>query len=374
MVSITLQGITKRFGKVVAVDNATFEVKDKEFFVLLGPSGGGKSTLLNIVAGLEKPDKGRVYFDGDDVTDVPPEKRNVAMVFQTYALYPHMNVFDNISTPLKVRKYPKEEIKRKVKEVAELLRIEHLLDRMPYELSGGERQRVALARAIIRNPNVFLLDEPLSNIDAKLRVYARAELVKLQKRLGVTTLYVTHDQAEAMSMADRIAVINQGRIIQIAEPEKLYTEPIDMFVGGFIGSPPMNFIDCNYREGSLELPNVFKISLPEGAKKVIEALGIQELILGVRPEHISISFDKTSPEDIQAEVYAIEYLGNETVVDLIISALGEERIIKARQPHRFVCELGKSLWIRFDKENLYFFDKKTQKNIITLYAEKTKKE
>jgi multiple sugar transport system ATP-binding protein len=368
MVSVVLDHVTKRFGKVVAANDLTFEVKDKEFFVLLGPSGGGKSTILNLVAGLERPDKGRIYFDDEDVTDLAPEKRNVAMVFQTYALYPHMKVFDNIATPLRVMKLPKEEIKRKVKEAAELLRIDHLLDRMPYEISGGERQRVALARAIVRNPKIFLLDEPLSNIDAKLRVYARAELFKLQRRLGVTTLYVTHDQAEAMSMGDRIAVINQGNLIQIASPEELYYKPIDTFVGGFVGSPPMNFIDAIYKNKCLIIKDRYKVTIPPDVAKTIEDLSLSEILLGARPEHISINFEKSDPEDIDAEIYAIEYLGNETIVDLYNKEIGEDKILKARIPWRFKDDVGRKVWMKFDKNNLYYFDAATQKNIFYQHA------
>ncbi len=368
MVSVVLDNVTKKFGKVIAANELTFEVKDKEFFVLLGPSGGGKSTILNLVAGLERPDKGRIYFDDEDVTFLAPEKRNVAMVFQTYALYPHMKVFDNIATPLKVMKIPKEEIKRKVKEAAELLRIDHLLERMPYEISGGERQRVALARAIVRNPRIFLLDEPLSNIDAKLRVYARAELFKLQRRLGVTTLYVTHDQAEAMSMGDRIAVINQGKLIQIATPEELYHMPIDTFVGGFVGSPPMNFIDAVYKDKKLVIAGRYVITIPQNVMKIIEDLSLNEILLGARPEHVSINFDKTDPEDIEAEIYAIEYLGNETIVDLYNKDLGEDKIIKARIPWRFKDDVGRKVWMKFDKNNLYYFDAATQTNIFHLSA------
>ncbi|MEM2465519.1 MAG: ABC transporter ATP-binding protein [Candidatus Bathyarchaeia archaeon] len=369
MVSVVLDHVTKRFGKVLAANDLCFEVKDKEFFVLLGPSGGGKSTILNLVAGLEKPDKGKIYFDDDDVTYLPPEKRNVAMVFQTYALYPHMKVFDNIATPLKVMKLPKEEIRRKVKEAAEMLRIDHLLDRMPYEISGGERQRVALARAIVRSPKIFLLDEPLSNIDAKLRVYARAELFKLQRKLGVTTLYVTHDQAEAMSMGDRIAVINQGNLIQIASPEELYHKPIDTFVGGFVGSPPMNFINAIYRDKSLIIGNRYRLTISQDVLGIIEELSLNEILLGVRPEHINISFDKTGVEDMEAEIYAIEYLGNETIVDLYNKEIGEDKIIKARIPWRFKDDVGKKVWMRFDKNNLYYFDGASQKNIFYMHEQ-----
>ncbi|RLE52516.1 MAG: glycerol-3-phosphate ABC transporter ATP-binding protein, partial [Candidatus Methanomethylicota archaeon] len=240
MVKIHLEHVTKVFGEVVAVDDVTLTIREKEFMVLLGPSGCGKTTTLRIIAGLEEPTKGEVYIDDQPVTYLPPKDRDIAMVFQNYALYPHMKVYDNIAFPLKLRKYPKEEIDKMVKEVAEMLHIEDLLDRMPKQLSGGEQQRVALARALIRRPKAFLLDEPLSNLDAKLRVVMRAELKRLQKELGVTTVYVTHDQAEAMTMADRIAVMKDGKVLQVGSPADVFNKPVNLFVAGFIGSPPMN--------------------------------------------------------------------------------------------------------------------------------------
>ncbi|HDI02270.1 MAG TPA: ABC transporter ATP-binding protein [Ignisphaera sp.] len=233
MSSVRLEHITKIFPpNVIAVNDANFEVSKGEFFVLLGPSGCGKTTTLRIIAGLEKPTKGRVFIDNEDVTDLPPRKRDVAMVFQTWALYPHMKVYDNIAFPLKLRKVPMNEIDRKVREVARLLRIEELLDRYPRQLSGGQQQRVALARALVRNPRVWLMDEPLSNLDALLRVQMRAELKKLQKELKITTIYVTHDQVEAMTMADRIAVMNAGRVLQIGTPHEIYHKPKMKFVAG----------------------------------------------------------------------------------------------------------------------------------------------
>ncbi len=256
MSSVRLENITKIFPpNVVAVNNVNLKIEKGEFFVLLGPSGCGKTTTLRIIAGLEKPTKGRVYIDEQDVTDLPPRKRDVAMVFQTWALYPHMKVYDNIAFPLKLRKVPKDEIDRKVREVAKLLRIEELLDRYPKQLSGGQQQRVALARALVRNPRVWLMDEPLSNLDALLRVQMRAELKRLQKELKITTVYVTHDQVEAMTMADRIAVMNAGRVLQIGTPHEVYHYPKTKFVAGFIGSPPMNFIKAvfDFKEGSYVL-------------------------------------------------------------------------------------------------------------------------
>ncbi|RLG87762.1 MAG: sugar ABC transporter ATP-binding protein, partial [Thermoprotei archaeon] len=268
MAKVTLNHVTKIFPpNTVAVDDVTFTVSHGEFFVLLGPSGCGKTTTLRIIAGLEKPTKGRVFIDDEDVTDLPPRARDVAMVFQTWALYPHMKVYDNIAFPLKLRKLPKDEIDRKVKEIAKILQIDHLLDRYPKQLSGGQQQRVALARALVRNPRVWLMDEPLSNLDALLRVQMRAELKKLQKELKITTIYVTHDQVEAMTMADRIAVMNAGKILQIGTPYDIYHKPRTKFVGGFIGSPPMNFIrvvfDVENNRYILK-GHTFAIVLPEG--------------------------------------------------------------------------------------------------------------
>ncbi|RLG47111.1 MAG: ABC transporter ATP-binding protein, partial [Thermoproteota archaeon] len=235
MVRIRTENLTKRFGKVVAVDRATLEIKDGEFFTLLGPSGCGKSTILRCFAGRELPDEGRIYFDDEDVTEVPPHKRDTGMVFQNYALWPHMNVFDNIAYGLKIKGYKKDEILKKVREVLKLVKLEGLENRTPHQLSGGQQQRVALARAIVINPKVLLFDEPLSNLDAKLRLEMRAELKKLQRELGVTTVYVTHDQEEAMSISDRIAIMNQGKIMQIGTPREIYENPKNEFVARFIG-------------------------------------------------------------------------------------------------------------------------------------------
>jgi len=256
MARVELRNVTKKFGKVVAVDRASLVVDDKEFFSLLGPSGCGKTTLLRIIAGLEFPDEGDVLIDDRVVTRLPPKDRDVAMVFQNYALYPHMTAFDNIAFPLAVRRrelnLSKDEIRKRVVEVARLLNIEELLKRYPSQLSGGEQQRVALARALVRRPKVWLLDEPLSNLDAKLRIIMRSELKKLQKTLGITTIYVTHDQVEAMSMADRIAVMNKGRVLQVGTPDELYHKPADTFVATFIGAPPMNLIPCVLEESPRE--------------------------------------------------------------------------------------------------------------------------
>ncbi len=242
MVKIRLERITKDFGDFKVLDGIDLEIEDGEFMALLSPSGSGKSTLLYIIAGIYRPTRGRIYFDDRDVTDLPPKNRNVGLVFQNWALYPHMSVFENIAFPLELRKTPKNEIERKVKEIAEMLKIENLLDRYPWQLSGGQQQRVAIARALVKEPDVLLLDDPLSNLDAPLRIEVRAELKRLQKELGITAVYVTHDQAEALAMADRIAVIKDGKLLQVGTPEEIYERPKHKFVGGFIGSPPMDFL------------------------------------------------------------------------------------------------------------------------------------
>ncbi|RLE71312.1 MAG: glycerol-3-phosphate ABC transporter ATP-binding protein, partial [Thermoprotei archaeon] len=266
MVEVKLVDLCKYFGPVKAVDHLNLHIKDREFVALLGPSGCGKTTTLLMIAGIYKPTSGYIYFGDEIVNDVPPKDRNVGMVFQSYALYPHMTVFDNIAFPLKLKKVPKQEIEKKVKEVAEFLRIAELLDRKPSQLSGGQQQRVALARALAKEPQIFLMDEPLSNLDAKLRIMMRAELKRMQKELGITTIYVTHDQVEAMTMADRIAVLNLGRLQQYGTPDELYNKPSNVFVAGFIGSPPMNFIDGSLVETDDKLAidiGPLKLPLPE---------------------------------------------------------------------------------------------------------------
>jgi multiple sugar transport system ATP-binding protein len=242
MAAVQLRGISKHFGHVTALDEVDLEIQDGELLVLLGPSGSGKTTLMRLCAGLEKPTTGNILIDGVKVNDLPPRERHIAMVFQTYALYPHKSVFKNIAFPLKVQGMAKEDISEKVEWAAKLFNISHLLHRMPSQLSGGERQRVAISRALVRKPKVFLMDEPLSNLDAKVRDYARGELKRLQKEIGVTTIFVTHDQVEAMGLGDRIAVLNHGRLRQIGSPDNIYDDPADTFVAGFIGTPPMNLL------------------------------------------------------------------------------------------------------------------------------------
>ncbi|MDF2929807.1 MAG: ABC-type sugar/spermidine/putrescine/iron/thiamine transport system, ATPase component [Anaerospora sp.] len=281
--------IEKKFGDVIAVNDFNVEINDKEFVVIVGPSGCGKSTSLRMIAGLEKQTGGNIYIGEKLVSDKPPRDRNIAMVFQNYALYPHMNVYDNIAFALKLRNLPNDEIDRKVKEAAEILGITSYLQRKPRELSGGQRQRVALGRSIVREPEVFLMDEPLSNLDAKLRVQMRAEIAKLQARLGITTIYVTHDQVEAMTMADRIIVMKDGVIQQVADPQTLYDQPANQFVASFIGTPPMNFIACKLQkqqDGFHFISESVDVIAPAQWSEKIAAYDGQEVTLGVRPENM----------------------------------------------------------------------------------------
>ena len=365
MSSVRLENVTKIFPpSVVAVNNVNLKIERGEFFVLLGPSGCGKTTTLRIIAGLEKPTKGRVYIDEQDVTNLPPRKRDIAMVFQTWALYPHMKVYDNIAFPLKLRKIPRDEIDRKVREVAKLLRIEDLLDRYPKQLSGGQQQRVALARALVRSPRVWLMDEPLSNLDALLRVQMRAELKRLQKELKITTIYVTHDQVEAMTMADRIAVMNAGRVLQVGTPHEIYHYPKSKFVAGFIGSPPMNFmtVEFNYINGSYVLQGKsFSIRLPEDLGKAIRERVSEgtEVILGIRPEHIEIATSETE-NAIPAMVYVVEPLGTETIVNVKV----DDELIKVKIPREIVFEPGARVWIKLDINKIHIFDKRTEEAIV----------
>ncbi len=363
---VYLKNIVKRFGKVVAVDHVNLEVREKEFLVLLGPSGCGKTTTLRIIAGLEFPDEGRVYIDDKDVTDLEPKDRDVAMVFQNYALYPHLTVRDNIAFPLIIRRkqlgLTREEIYKKVLEVAKLLRIEELLDRKPGQLSGGQQQRVALARALIRRPKVWLMDEPLSNLDALLRLQMRAELKRLQREVGITTIYVTHDQAEALSMADRIAVMNKGRIVQVGTPEDIYLRPQHVFVATFIGTPPMNIIRCitDLRNNKLYLhcPGIEREIPPEVAKHLREDM---ELLLGMRPEFVEVH-KEPGPDTIKAKILVVEPQGSELILNLNISPEDrEETIVKVKTKATRKYSPGETVYLELDWTKISLFDAKTGK-------------
>ncbi len=364
MVEVSLERVTKRFGRVVALDQVSLVFEDGKFTALLGPSGSGKTTLLYIIAGIYKPTSGRIYFGGEDVTDLPPNKRNVGLVFQNYALYPHMTVYDNIAFPLRLRKLPESKIDRKVREVAKMLRIEELLDRYPSQLSGGQQQRVALARALVKEPTVLLLDEPLSNLDALLRVSIRAELKRLQKDLGITTIYVTHDQAEALSMADTVVVIDRGRVQQVDTPQNIYNRPRNLFVATFIGSPPANVLYARLTEKnpSLACVEVNKARFCfEGERAArLSRLGGEEVVLAFRPERARLGTEPRSDMlSIPAEVYVVETLGRENVVTLVVGA----SMVKVVTPPSQVPRLGESYYVLVDPRDVMLFDPVTELNI-----------
>ncbi|ASI99067.1 ABC transporter ATP-binding protein [Thermococcus celer] len=367
MVEVKLDRITKRFGNFEAVKELTLSIRDGEFLVLLGPSGCGKTTTLRMISGLETPTEGRIYFGDRDVTYLPPKDRNISMVFQSYAVWPHMKVFDNIAFPLKVKKYPEDEIRQRVKWAAELLQIEALLDRYPAQLSGGQRQRVAVARAIVVEPDVLLMDEPLSNLDAKLRVTMRAEIKKLQTKLGVTTIYVTHDQVEAMTMGDRIAVMNQGRLLQVGPPTEVYLKPNSLFVATFIGAPEMNILDASLVEnGGIALEgDGFRIPLPGDLREVLGDYIGKEVLVGIRPEHMTVKGVSrlehvTRSAEIEGVVDFIEALGTDTIVHAKVGG----NIIKIKLPGHIPIPLGEKIKIEVDLDNLHVFDRSTEKAII----------
>lgn len=369
MASVKLQGMYKKYpGGVIAVSDFNLEIKDKEFIILVGPSGCGKTTTLRMVAGLEEITEGDLFIDDKYVNDVAPKDRDIAMVFQNYALYPHMSVFENMAFGLKLRKTPKEEIKRRVEEAAKILDIAHLLDRKPKALSGGQRQRVALGRAIVRNPKVFLLDEPLSNLDAKLRAQMRTELSKLHQRLQTTFIYVTHDQTEAMTMGSRIVVMKDGFIQQVAAPTVLYEYPCNLFVAEFIGSPKMNVFDATlidedgstyllFGESKIKLPNA------KGRNPEVLAYADKEVIVGIRPEnlHDEEAFLAQYPDSIiEAEVDVVEKLGPVTYLYLL--AEGNEFI--ASVSPRSVAESGDTIKIALNANRIHLFDKETEQVIV----------
>ncbi|HEY8541431.1 MAG TPA: sn-glycerol-3-phosphate ABC transporter ATP-binding protein UgpC [Pseudothermotoga sp.] len=367
MAQVDLEKVTKVYeNKVVAVKEATVTINDKEFVVLLGPSGCGKTTTLRMIAGLEEITSGTIKIDGKVVNDVEPKDRDIAMVFQNYALYPHMTVYENMAFGLKLRKFPKAEIDQRVREAAKILGIEELLDRKPRQLSGGQRQRVAVGRAIVRNPKVFLFDEPLSNLDAKLRVQMRSELKKLHHRLEATIVYVTHDQVEAMTMADKIVVMKDGLIQQIGSPYEIYNKPANMFVAGFIGSPAMNFVDATLvaeRGGIWVQTSGFKVKVVKEHESILEKWVEKQVVFGIRPENI---FDKLfalapQPENtIQGIVDVVEPLGSETLLHV---TAGNDSIV-ARVDPRTKAKEGEKIDLVFDMNTIHIFDKETQQAII----------
>jgi multiple sugar transport system ATP-binding protein len=352
------KNVWKKFGDVIALEDLNIDIADKEFLVLVGPSGCGKTTALRCLAGLEEITEGEVLIGDQVVNDVAPKDRDIAMVFQSYALYPHMSVFDNMAFGLKLRKIPKEEIQKLVQEAAEILGIETLLERKPKELSGGQRQRVAVGRAIVRHPKVFLFDEPLSNLDAKLRVQTRAQISKLHQRLQTTFIYVTHDQVEAMTMATRIAVLNKGLLQQLDTPQQLYDYPDNLFVAGFIGSPAMNFFDgmIVQQDGSLhvDLDN-FKVKIPKERQAPYERLIDQKIIFGIRPEDIhnpEYAPPSIIAEPVETKVDVTELMGNEIFLYLVN---GDHSFV-ARVDPRTRVQMGDDLQVVFNMQNMHIFD------------------
>ena len=369
MAEVNLKDVTKIYdGDVLAVEQADFQIPDESFTVLVGPSGCGKSTILRMIAGLEEITEGDIYIDDERINDTPPKDRDIAMVFQNYALYPHMTVYKNMAFGLKLRKYPKAEIDERVKEAAEILSISHLLNRKPKHLSGGERQRVAVGRAIVRHPKVFLFDEPLSNLDAKLRVQMRMEISRLHDRLNATIVYVTHDQVEAMTMGDQIVVLNEGKIQQIADPGTLYHKPANQFVGGFIGTPPMNFIETqivnNGGAPMLRFEN-FKVELNDHLQSALGKLSGDSVTLGIRPEDIHVGENGTSNSKFQLASYAENRV--DTQVELV-EPLGNHALLYLRtEKSNFVAQSdlvnvpqhNAQITVNFNMEKAHLFHPET---------------
>lgn len=368
MASLSLKHIYKKYSNgFEAVKDFNLEVADKEFIIFVGPSGCGKSTTLRMIAGLEDISSGEFSIDGRVVNDVEPKDRDIAMVFQNYALYPHMTVFDNMAFGLKLKKVPKEEIRQKVEAAAKILDLDKLLERKPKALSGGQRQRVAMGRAIVRSPKVFLMDEQLSNLDAKLRVQMRAEISALHKRLGATIIYVTHDQTEAMTLGTRIVVLKDGVIMQVDSPIKLYNEPDNLFVAGFIGSPQMNFVDatCRIEGGKAVLSfDKFKVELPpEKSKKLADGgYNGKTVVFGIRPEDLSDSqkaLEKFKDSVVEADVTGYELLGSEVILYFGVAGMNMSAKVASDTPAR----VGTHVRMALDPQKIHVFDKETEQTI-----------
>ena len=362
MAEIRLQNVTKKFGNNTAVDRINLTAKDKEFLVLVGPSGCGKTTTLRMIAGLEEATFGEIFIGNRQVNQVPPKDRDIAMVFQNYALYPHMSVYRNLAFGLKQRKFPKKEIELRVTEVAKLLGLKELLKRKPKELSGGQRQRVAMGRAIVRQPQVFLFDEPLSNLDAKLRVQMRGELARLHQRLETTIVYVTHDQIEAMTLADRIVVMNEGLIMQMGGPLEVYSNPQNFFVAGFVGSPAMNFLDVCLQEERRMLfvkGENFKLTIPDHLCGRFSKAKGREVILGIRPEHISEKRVRKSfagGEVLKATIEVVEPIGSEVI---LLASCGSNQLT-ARVDSQTQAKPQMEMELLLDMNNMHLFDSVTK--------------
>ena len=367
MSSLKIENLTKKYGNVNALDNFSLEVNSGEFMVLLGPSGCGKTTVVRCIAGLAKPSNGQIYIRNQLVNRLPPKDRDVAMVFQNYALYPHMNVYENIAFPLKMRKIPKQEIKDKVRNIAQLLGIENLLNRKPKELSGGQMQRVALGRALVREPKIFLMDEPLSNLDAKLRTYMRTEIKKLQRKIGITTLYITHDQIEAMSMADKIAVMNSGLVQQIGTAEEIYNEPANTFVADFVGSPSMNFLKCSVIEKdhyNIIALGVNSANLQFPINKLpFKLYSEKNIIVGIRPRDILfLDNEDFNGIKVKGKISFSELLGDNSLVEIKIGI--DDSIKVANTDRNFDFTVGRDVTVGIPYDRIHLFDTTTGKRLV----------
>ena len=362
MATVNFDHVTKKYGEVVAVDDFNLDIQDGEFMVFVGPSGCGKTTSLRMIAGLEDITTGTLSIGDKVVNDMPPKDRDIAMVFQSYALYPHMSVYDNLAFGLKLRKVDKKEIDRRVKEAAETIQLTNLLTRKPKELSGGQRQRVALGRAIVREPAVFLMDEPLSNLDAKLRVQTRAEIARLHQRLETTIVYVTHDQVEAMTMGQRIAVMSQAKLQQVGSPQELYDHPLNKFVAGFIGSPAMNFFPVTLDgtgEGARLKGAGVEIPLPAAFREGVGATTGRDFIVGVRPEHLDVAEVPGEYATTQSKADVVEYLGNEELLHIEVAGVDIVAVVSAERGVR----PGDVVTLHFPLDKIHLFDAATELSV-----------
>jgi inositol-phosphate transport system ATP-binding protein len=353
---VELENLTKRWGDVVGADSIDLEIRDGEFIAFLGPSGCGKTTTLLMVAGIYKPTQGTIRFNGQVINHIAPKDRNIGMVFQSYALYPHMTVFENIGYPLKLKKTPREEMTGRVQRVADMMGIGQLLDRKPGQLSGGQQQRVALGRALVKEPNLLLFDEPLSNLDARLRLTMRSEIKRLQMELGITSIYVTHDQVEAMTMADRIAVMQSGRLQAYSTPDELYDRPSNLFIGGFVGNPPMNFLEVTViHENGDYHAHCQGVDIVVPAERGEKAVGHDVVMMGIRPEDVTIA-----DEGIAGEIYIVEPLGRDDLIDVRI---GESHVHVLADP-TLRLRIGDAVRLQFNTRKVQFFDAQTENSLL----------
>lgn len=377
MANIKLRNITKTFGKIKALDQVNLEIKDKEFFVLFGPAGAGKTTILKTIAGIEFPDDGHVIFNDDIVNLVEPAKRNVSMVFENYALYPHLNVFDNIASPMRSPLYKKDEayINKQIVKVTSTMKIDHLLERLPSQLSNGQRQRVALGRSLVRDPNVFLMDEPLAHLDAKLRHHMRTELKAMQTQLDTTTIYVTHDYMEALSLGDRIAIINEGKIEQIGTGDEVYYTPKNLFVAKLVGEPEINtfkgeLAEVNQKVKMKVLNQMHLFDLELDVEQALKNHHSQHVIVGIRGLNVSYSFVKKEETQVEGTVYSFEPIGNKTI---LIVKIGDE-LIRTIAPNDLKVDIDQKIFIEFDFKNAMFFDMDTEELLVRHNQEEIIKE